>query len=198
MKVFADERTGESDVEAAGTHRRWAGVFVDVVYVGVASLAVVLLGALLSGGGIAGVRLTADSFSSGLTGWGATLLDFWMLAAAVVGLVLPLAALVIWGRNASVRWALLPYVLVLGCQIAAEIYLSQLLVPGIVVLIGIAFTVYRLWQLRVAQRRFGGTTKPGEVGRRVVDGVLVLGTGFWTVNLVFLLLIALPRVLELS
>lgn len=76
-------------------------------------------------------------------------------------------------------------------------YLSQLLAPGIVVLIGIAFTVYRLWQLRVA-RRFGVTTKPGEVGRRVVDGLLVLGFGFWSVNLLFLILIALLRVLKMG
>jgi hypothetical protein len=63
-----------------------------------------------------------------------------------------------------------------------------------VVLTGIAFTGYRLRQLRRARRRFFQAQGPSALGRAAVRCCLSLGLVFWSANLAFLMYVALPRV----
>lgn len=170
-----------------------SGVPAGVPFVICATATLALAGFLFAGGGIDGFRLKDGSFTDELPGWGVALIGVWMAGAAVVGLVLPLAALAIWGRHTSIRRALAPYVLVLVFQICLEILFARLFLPNIVVLTGILFTGYRLWQLRSAWRSLRESVAPG---RCVVRWILLLGLGGWTANLLFLALISLPRVLE--
>jgi hypothetical protein len=122
----------------------------------------------------------------------------WMAAAALVSLALPVVALAIWGRHKGVREALLPYVFVLAVQISVEIFFARIFFPNIVVLTGITFTLYRLGQLARARRAFAATGGPGAYGRAIVGSLLSLGVVFWSANLVFLVLVALPRALQLA
>ncbi len=71
-------------------------------------------------------------------------------------------------------------------------------VPNIVVLTGLAFTSYRLWQLGYARKQFAAAREPTELARDAVRGLLSVGVSLWTGNLIFLLFIALPRVIEFS
>ena len=117
-----------------------------------------------------------------------------MAAVALVSLVLPVATLAVWGREAAVRRALVPYVVVLAVQITVEMVYSGLFFPDIVVLTGIAFTGYRLVQLRGARRRFVFSEGFSARGRAALRCCLSLGLVFWSANLAFLVFFALPRV----
>jgi hypothetical protein len=132
-------------------------------------------------------------FVSTLSGRGAAALGAWMAAAALVSLVLPATTLAVWGRQTAVRSALLAYVVVLGVQIAVEVVFSGVFFPDIVILTGIVFTGYRLRQLYGARLRFALAEGPSAVGRAAVRLCLSLGLAFWSANLAFLLLVALPR-----
>ena len=132
-----------------------------------------------------------------LPGWGRATLGLWMLAIVAVSLVGPLAALAIWGRHREVKRVLLPYVLVLAAQISIEVMLPGALPSNVVVLTGLAFTGYRLLQLRSCRRFFRDADEPGRAGRAVVVGLLMAGLAFWAANGLFLLLVALPLIVKL-
>ncbi len=121
----------------------------------------------------------------------------WMIAIAVVALLLPLLALAFYGRYSSVRLALLPYVLVLIAQILTEVLFMRMFVSNIVVVTGLVYTSYRLWQLWSSRKYFRAMERPTGFGRGAVGALLSLGLIFWAANLLFLSLIALPRVVEL-
>ena len=132
-------------------------------------------------------------FVGTLPGWGEAALGAWM---AAVALVLPLVTLAVWGRRVAVRRALLAYVVVLVVQISVEMVFSGVFFPDIVVLTGIVFTGYRLRQLDAARRRFVPVEVPSALGRVAVRLSLSLGLAFWSANLAFLVLVALPRVVR--
>jgi hypothetical protein len=111
---------------------------------------------------------------------------------AAVALGLPVATLVVWGREAAVRRALLAYVVVLVVQTSVEMVFASVSFPDIVVLTGIVFTGYRLGQLHRARLRFVPAEGPSALGRAAVRCCLSLGLVFWSANLVFLVFIALP------
>jgi hypothetical protein len=113
-----------------------------------------------------------------------------------VSLVSPAITLLVWGRLAAVRRALLAYVVVLVVQISVEVIFSGVFFPDIVVLTGVVFTGYRLRQLYAARRRFALAEVPSEVGRATVRLCLSLGLVFWSANLAFLVFVALPRVIR--
>ena len=175
--------------------------------IGVGSGAAGLIGGLLfsalATGGIALVGLLAvrghlPTFESGsfvgtVSGWGGVALGVWMATAALVSLGLPAATLLVWGREAAVRAALLAYVAVLCIQVGVEMVFSGVFFADIVVLTGIVFTGYRLGQLRAARRLFAGAEGPSRLGRVAVSLCLSLGLAFWSANLLFLVLVALPR-----
>ncbi len=135
-------------------------------------------------------------FVGALRGWGEAALGAWMAAVVLVSLGLPLVTLAVWGRLAAVRRALLAYVVVLVVQIAVEMVFPGVFFPDIVVLTGIVFTGYRLRQLDAARRRFVPVEVPSALGRVAVRLSLSLGLAFWSANLAFLVLVALPRVVR--
>src|SRR3712207_520731 len=121
-----DEVRG-SRVMVATLAGRWSavpsplGVVGNVSFVIVAMATTAIMGWLVESGALP--ILDRTPFVLGLPGWGGTLFATWMAIVAVGALVLPTVALVIWGRYASVRRALLAYVLVLVSQILIEIVL---------------------------------------------------------------------------
>ena len=168
-------------------------VFGGLVFAGATAAGAALVG-LLAALGVLAVFDGAD-FVGTLSGRGEAALGAWMAAAALVSLGLPAATLAVWGREAAVRRALLAYVVVLGVQIAVEMVFSGVFFPDIVVLTGIAFTGYRLMQLRGARRRFMFAEGSSPSCRAAVRCCLSLGLVFWSANLAFLVLVALPRVI---
>lgn len=117
----------------------------------------------------------------------------WFLLATMIGLVLPAAALVIWIKHASVRQALLPYMLALIVQLAIEPVFSTVFFHLIAVLIGIVYTVYRLWQIRQAQAIIADAPTLGPRSRQIIRSILMLALVFWSANVVMLLTLQLPR-----
>ena len=175
-----------------------AGPWMDAAFAVGAAVALALLGWFLVAIEPFGVGLVDAPVAGKLPEWGAAALGVWMGCVGVVALVLPGLALVGWGRYPSVRLALLPYVSVLGFQILLEMLLAVAIAPNLVVLVGLVFTGYRLRQLQIARRIFAGAHGPSGTGRAVVGRVLSLGLLFWSVNLIFLASVALPRVVQVS
>ena len=161
----------------------------NLAFVAVATVALALVG-WSSGGAFPVLRETP--VAEALPAWGRAALGVWMGLLAVVSLVLPALALIAWGRHAAVRRALLPYALVLAAQILVEVTFSSVFVPNVVVLTGLVFTAYRLWQLWTTRRFFSGVEDPAGPGRSSVRALLSLGLVCWTANLLFLLSVALP------
>ena len=122
----------------------------------------------------------------------------WMVVIFVAAVLAPAGALAVWWRRAGVQRALLPYVLVLLAQILAEWMFSRSPSPNVVVLTGIVFTGYRLRQLQSARRFFSGVAQPAGAAAALIVGLLVTGLALWTANLAFLLLVALPRVVQVG
>jgi len=81
----------------------------------------------------------------------------------------------------------------LGVRVSVEMVFSGVFFPDIVILTGIVFTGQRLWQLHGACRRFALAGGPSTPGRAAVRLCLSLGLAFWSANLAFLVLVALPR-----
>ena len=148
--------------------------------------------------GVGESLLGGEPFVETLPGWGRSVLAWWMVCGALVSLALPVMALAIWGRQEGVGRALVPYMLVLVAQVLIEATFGGVFYPNIVVLTGAAFTAYRLGQLVKARRVIAGARNVGTTGRRVVGGILAAGLAFWTANLAFLVLVALPRVAGLA
>ncbi|MGH3146880.1 MAG: hypothetical protein ACRDTR_13885 [Rubrobacter sp.] len=174
------------------------GPIVDGMFVVVATTALALVGMLAARSEVLGIEIADTPVAGSLPGWGVTALGIWMVIVGIVALALPVLALVVWGRYVSVRLALLPYVLVVGVQILVEIVFAAVFVPNMVVLVGLIYTGYRLRQLLAARKAFVATGSPKGYGRAAVTGVLSLGLVFWSANLVFLLFVALPRVVQVS
>lgn len=114
--------------------------------------------------------------------WVGAAFGFWVAAAAVLGLVLPILALLAWGRHASARAALLPDVLVLSFQIASEGVLARVFTGKIVAVIGLVYTGCRVWQLRRARAAFAAAP-PAGAPQRTVGALLAVGLAFWSANL---------------
>lgn len=190
MNAHEVRRDGE------GVRRLTAGPVLDVLFVILATPALVVIGLLAEAGRLPGLGRGGTPVAETLPVWGGVVLGAWMALVAVVALVLPLVALAIWGGNADVRRALAPYVLVLICQILVEATLARVFFSNIVVIVGLSYTIYRIWRLRLVRRDFAGATVPGRYGRTVVDAILTLGLVSWSANLVFLLFVALPHVLR--
>ncbi len=127
--------------------------------------------------------------------WVGPAFRLWMTTAVILALALPLLVLAAWGRHASVRWALLPYVLVLAVQIATEIVLTRLFSTRPVAIAGLVYTSYRLWQLVRARAAFAAAPAPGGFARRGVDLILLAGLVFWSANLLVVLATVAGRTL---
>ncbi len=96
------------------------------------------------------------------------------------------------------RSALLPYMLVLLVQIPSERALTRRFGPDMSPITGLIYTSYRVWQLWYLQGYIAATPGPITLAHDVARGLLLFGLGFWTVNLLFLAGVALPRTVALS
>ena len=138
-----------------------------------------------------------DEFYGSLSAWGQAAWVTYMGTATLLGLVLPAAALLAWGRrDGAVRGALAPYAVVLLWQVLVEVAFARAFFPNVVIFTGLIYTAYRIWQLRRARQAFPATRGPAGFGRRATRGLLVAGLVFWSANLVFLLTVMVPRVTE--
>lgn len=169
----------------------------DVVFMGVATLCLALLGWSVQTGALPWVVPGAESSFGALTTsfppWGRAAFSVYMFAATTLGLVLPLGALCVWGRHTSVRAALLPYVLVLLVQIVVEVLFARIFFPNIVIVVGFVYTLYRIWRLWGVRSVFVLAAQPTGLAKSLVATVLSASLVFWSFNALFLTVIMIPR-----
>jgi hypothetical protein len=171
-------------------------VRTHVGFVLAANTGLTLLAWYLATGGLPGLMpLSTQELFRLAPPWVAPGFRLWMTTAVILTLGLPVLALVGWGRHASVRCALLPYVLVLAIQIATESALSRIFSARPVALAGLLYTSYRLWQLVRARAAFAAEPAPVGFARRAVSFILVAGLVFWSANLLVVLAIVAGRTL---
>ena len=191
----ADDRRARTE-RAPPLRVGWA---LDVLFVAGSTLVLAEIGGLVGAGALPWVvpgeeaNLLGEFYGS-LPAWGRAAFAAYVGSAALLGLVLPAAALLAWGcRDAAVRGALAPYALLLLCQVLVEFAFARVFFPNIVIFAGLIYTAYRVWQLRRARKAFPTGPRRG-LPRRAARGLLVAGLAFWSVNLVFLLAVMTPRV----
>lgn len=132
----------------------------------------------------------------GLEGSGLQFIRVWLKLAIAVGLVLPTIAFVIGFKRPKMRRVFGFYLLILAVQIITEQLFSQRWMPSLVVPIGTLYTAFRVWQLQQGLKLVQSTQKPLPLKQKVLNGVLWLLLGFWSSNLVMLLAIAWPSILQ--
>lgn len=75
---------------------------------------------------------------------------YWFGTIQIIGLLLPIAALILWGLiwgYRSVIVVLVPYLIMLGLQIASEIYTLKQMQSVVWVMVPYVYLPYRFWQL---------------------------------------------------
>jgi hypothetical protein len=171
-------------------------VRTHVGFVLAATAGLTLLAWYLAAGGLPGLMpLSTKELFRLAPAWVGPAFRLWMTTALILTVAFPLLALAVWGRHSSVRWALLPYSLLLAIHIATESALSRLFSARSVVLVGLVYTSYRLWQLVRARAAFGAEPAPVGFARRAVNFILLAGLVFWSANLLVLLAIVAGRTL---
>lgn len=116
------------------------------------------------------------------------------LLQVVTSLLLPLLALIVWGRQPAVRQVLLPYVGLLLVHIFSERIFMNLFFPSMSVLIGIVYSAFRIWQARTLRNYVGTHSAPTGRALRSVTLLLTMGGYLWALNLLLLLVWRLPLV----
>jgi hypothetical protein len=165
-----------------------------VWFVVAATVSLAMLAWYLAAGGLPWLMpLSTQELFQRAPRWVGPAFKLWMTTAAILTLALPFLALIAWGRHRSVRQALLPYALVLVAQIATESALSRRGVPRAVVVTGLLYTSYRLWQLVRARAAFAAVPAPTGFARRAVGFLLLAGLVFWSANLLILLALMAGR-----
>lgn len=89
--------------DGGGVRRLPAGPVLDVLFVILATPALVVVGLLAEAGRLPGPGRGGTPVAETLPAWGGVVLGAWMALVAVVALVLPLMALAIWGGNVGPR-----------------------------------------------------------------------------------------------
>lgn len=168
----------------------------DVSFIAVVTTLLALFGWLAGRGALPWFRRGEESLSGAFSARGRAFLGAWLCTLAGFTLILPLASAFVWRRHERVRRTMAPYALVLLVQIATEAALSRLFFPNIVAIVGLTYTPYRLRQLWRARRILEVSDTSMRSGRRLVRAQVSAGLVLWTANLVFLLVGALPRVVE--
>jgi hypothetical protein len=127
--------------------------------------------------------------------WQTNFIQFWIWVAIVVGLLLPSIAFFVWLRHPEPRKILGFYLVVLLVQIVTEQLLSSIWFPSLVVIIGITYTVYRIWQLWEGQQVVNINSQLNTFSQRVFKSLLQLLLLFWSINLTVLLVLCFPAIL---
>ena len=109
----------------------------------------------------------------------------WVKVALLLGIVAPVALLLIYWQTVAVRQILIAYLVAIAIQLISERVLSQWLCGSVVVAIGTIYTGFRIWQLTS--------------GLQLVDNswlsLLWLVLLFWIANLTMLITFAIPAIL---
>lgn len=127
--------------------------------------------------------------------WGSKFIQFWVVLAILIGVILPGIAFFVWIRQKELRRVLGFYLLVLIIQIVTEQVLSIVLFPSIVVFIGSIYTALRLVQLWQGQQLMTTTNQLGTSSRTIMSSLWWLLLLFWSSNLIMLLVVAWPSIL---
>lgn len=184
-----------ADASAVASGKREAWQLVNKA--GLAFMVVATLGLAMLGWGVQTGVLAWPGADTGASAafplWGRALLRIYVLVGVALGLVLPLAALLLWGRYESVRAALTPYILVLLVQVAVEGVFANIFFRDLVVFIGLAYTLYRVGQLRRARGAFASAAQPVGLARQSVSLLLMVSLVYWSFNAVLLATVMLPR-----
>lgn len=114
-------------------------------------------------------------------------MQLWFRLAIVLGIVLPVAAFLVGIRRPKVRIILGFYLLVLAVQIVTERILIQIFPSSLLVIIGITYTTFRIWQLRQGQQL--AVTQSVNAYSQFISGLLLLLLLFWSANFVLLLIL---------
>ncbi|MFB8790570.1 MAG: hypothetical protein U7123_17390 [Potamolinea sp.] len=104
----------------------------------------------------------------------------WLFFVLVVGVALPLVALILWGvwwGKTSVVLALVPYFLMLGFQILSESVTLNQFHSCVWVIIPCLYLPYRIWQLYT-----GLTLLSSESELILIQNLLRLEIGLWIFN----------------
>lgn len=122
--------------------------------------------------------------------------QIWLQLAIVIGLLLPGVAFLVWIRHPKLRTVFGFYLLVLAIQIVSEQIFSRVFSSSLLVITSTIYTIFRVWQLWQSQLFLRSIGAPsGKVGDRVAHGLLWILLLFWSVNLIFLLVIGWLRIL---
>ncbi|MFE1744145.1 hypothetical protein [Coleofasciculus sp. H7-2] len=104
----------------------------------------------------------------------------WLFVVLLVGVALPLVAMVLWGvwwNHPSVLQSLVPYFVILGLQILSEIVTGRRFQSCTFVMVPCLYLPYRVWQL------YGGLTLLNfESGTIWVQRLLLLEIVLWIFN----------------
>lgn len=113
-------------------------------------------------------------------------MQLWFRIAITLGIILPAAAFLVGIRRLKVRIILGFYLLVLAVQIVTERILIQIFPSSLMVIIGITYTTFRIWQLRQGQQL--AATQSVNAYNQFISGLLLLLLLFWSANFVVLLI----------
>lgn len=119
----------------------------------------------------------------------------WIKLAAFIGLLLPLIALFFWWRYLEYRKILGFYLVVVIVQIAAEMIVSRVLFPSLVVISGTIYTAFRIWQLWQGQQLVMATDRTNNHRPTIFSSLLWLLLLFWSSNLIVLFTVVWPTIL---
>lgn len=93
------------------------------------------------------------------------------------------------------RTALAPCTLVLLVQVAVQGGFVGVFFRDLVIFTGLAYTLYRVGQLRKARDAFASEAQPAGLARQSVSLLLVTSLIYWSFNAVLLATVMLPRAL---
>lgn len=116
--------------------------------------------------------------------------QLWLQIAIGLGIILPGAAFLVGIRRPKVRIIFGFYLLVLAVQIATERILIRIFPSSLMVIVGMIYTTFRIWQLWQGQR----LAQSGNAYNQFIRGILWLLLLFWSANFVVLLI----RIWEIS
>lgn len=125
----------------------------------------------------------------------ANFIQAWIKLAVVIGLLLPIIALFVWWRYLEPRKVLGFYLVVLIVQIAAEMILSRVLFPSLVVMSGTIYTAFRIWQLWQGQKLVKAGVQINSESPTIFSSLLWLLLLFWSSNLIVLFVVSWPTIL---
>ncbi|MEG3841070.1 hypothetical protein [Microcoleus sp. herbarium14] len=125
----------------------------------------------------------------------ANFIQIWIKLAAFIGLLLPIIAFFACWRYLDRRKILGFYLVVLIVQIAAEMIVSRILFPSLVVISGTIYTVFRIWQLWQGQQLVKAEVQINNDRPTTFSSLLWLLLLFWSSNLIVLFVVSWPTIL---